>query len=72
MSAPVAMNSKLLAATINTTKTEILQQSPKRGTAKEQMHLKAAKRRAERKTILQRQLSENTIKMKIIKKPKMQ
>ena len=52
MSPLVAMNSKLLAATVSTTKTEILQQSPKRDTVKEQMDLKAAKRRAERKISL--------------------
>ena len=52
MSLLVAMNSKLLAATVSTTKTEILQQSPKRDTVKEQMDLKAAKRRAERKISL--------------------
>ena len=35
MSPPVVMNPKLLAATIRTIKTEILQHSPKSGTAKE-------------------------------------
>ena len=72
MTLPVAMNTKLSTATINTTKTEILQQDPKKGTAKEKMDLKAAKRRAERKISLERQLSENTLKMNMIKKPKMQ
>ena len=43
MSPLVAMNSKLLAATVSTTKTEILQQSPKKDTVKEQMDLKAEK-----------------------------
>ena len=37
MSPPVTMNPKLLATTISTAKTEILQQSPKRGITKEQM-----------------------------------
>ena len=72
MSPPVTMNPKLLATTISTAKTEILQQSPKRGITKEQMVLKAAKRRAKRKICSERQLSENTMKMNMIKKPKMQ
>ena len=71
MGAPVTMNPKLLTGTISTTKTEIYQ-PPKRGTAKEQMDLKASKRRAKRKFSLERQLSENTIKMNMIKKLKMQ
>ena len=37
MSPPVTMNPKLLATTISTAKTEILQQSPKRGITKQQM-----------------------------------
>ena len=72
MSQSVPMNPKLLAATDSTTKTEILQQAPKRGTAKEQMNLKAAKRRAKQKISLERQLSKNTMKMNMIKNPKMQ
>ena len=42
------------------------------GTAKKMMDARAAKRRAERKESLQRQLSENTAKMNIIKKPRIQ
>ena len=36
------------------------------------MDARAAKRRAERKESLQRQLSENTAEMNIIKKPRIQ
>ena len=72
MSQLVPMNPELLAATVSTIKTEILQQAPKRGTAKEQMDLKAAKRWAKPKISLERQLSKNTMKMNMIKNPKMQ
>ena len=40
------------------------------GYARKMMDARAAKRRAERKESLQRQLSENTAKIYIIKKPR--
>ena len=41
-------------------------------TAKSAMDYRVAKKRAERKEMLQRQLSENTVKMNLIKKAKNQ
>ena len=42
------------------------------GYARKMMDARAAKRRAERKESLQRQLSENTAKINIIKKPRIE
>ena len=42
------------------------------GYATKMMNARAAKRRAERKESLQRQLSENTAKINIIKKPRIE
>ena len=59
---PIAPSPKYLAKTNNLDKTD--------GSAKKMMDMKAAKRRAEKKINLEKQLSKSTAKMNIIKKPR--
>lgn len=72
MGPPTAMIPRFRAETLSVTRTDVLQQSLKKGTAREQMDLKIAKRRAGKRANLEKQLSDNTVKMNQTKKLKAQ
>ena len=72
MGPPTAMIPRFRAETLSVTRTDVLQQFLKKGTAREQMDLKIAKRSAGKRAKLEKQLSDNTVKMNQTKKLKTQ
>ena len=67
-----ASSPKFKAETVRVTRTDVLQQSLKKGTAKEQIELKIAKTRAETRILLEKQLKDDTLKMNQTKNVKTQ